>query len=144
MLEWAKTMTWNGIKPISGSVANELDMQLDNVRHIPISFLTNLSSGDEKGYVESAAPLPTLKRLIEKTANDLSLFKEYSFETFQAQNMDFVLKIEMLNHGSAGKAAGAGLITGLTLFVIPSVAKDNYTLTGKVYDKSGKLLKTYT
>ncbi|WP_404357041.1 hypothetical protein [Methylotuvimicrobium sp. KM1] len=112
--------------------------------YIPITFLTNLSSGDEKGYVESAAPLPTLKRLIEKMANDLSLFKDYSFETFQAQNMDFVLKIEMLNHGSSGKAVGAGLITGLTLFVIPSVATDNYTLTGKVYDKSGKLLKTYS
>jgi hypothetical protein len=52
--------------------------------------------------------------------------------------------MEMLNYGSAGKAVAAGLITGFTLFIVPSAATDNYKLTAKLFDRNGRLLKTYS
>jgi hypothetical protein len=81
--------------------------------YMPLKYMSNLSSGDEKANTESVAPLPRLRRIVEKTANELAVFQSFTFESFQAKNMDYVLEIEMLNSGSKGKAVAAGFITGL-------------------------------
>jgi len=112
--------------------------------YLPLKFMSNLSSGDKDSDVESTAPLPILKKIVEKTANESAIFQSLTFESFQAKNVDYILQIEMTNYGSKGKAVGAGLITGLTLFVVPTAATDNYKLLAKLYDKDGKLLKTYS
>ncbi|SEO19895.1 hypothetical protein SAMN05216404_11382 [Nitrosospira multiformis] len=112
--------------------------------YMPLRYMNNLSSGDEKSNTESVAPLPRLRGIVEKTANELEVFQSFTFESFQAENMDYVLEIEMLNSGSKGKAMAAGFITGFTLFLVPSAATDNFKLTAKLYDKNRNLVKTYS
>ena len=112
--------------------------------YMPLKYLSNLSSGDEKSNTESVTPLPRVRRIVEKTANELAIFQSFTFESFQAKNMDYVLEIEMLNYGSKGKAMAAGFITGFTLFLVPSAATDNFKLTAKLYDKNSNLIKTYS
>jgi hypothetical protein len=112
--------------------------------YMPLKYMSNLSSGDEKSNVESVTPLPRLRRIVEKTANELTIFQSFTFESFQAKNKDYVLEIEMLNYGSKGKAMAAGFITGFTLFLVPSAATDNFKLTAKLYDKNSNLIKTYS
>lgn len=111
--------------------------------YLALRFMVDFSGGEQPG-VETIGPLPTLRQVVEKVATESALFRSYTFESFQAKNMDHVLQIEMMNYGSAGKAAGAGLITGLTLFLIPTAATDNYKLTAKLFDRNGQLLKTYS
>lgn len=111
--------------------------------YLALRFMVDLSGGKQPG-VETIGPLPTLRQVVEKVTTESALFRSYTFESFQAKNMDYVLQIEMTNYGSLGKAAGAGLITGLTLFIIPTAATDNYKLTAKLFDSNGQLLKTYS
>ena len=111
--------------------------------YIPLRFMVDLSGGEKPGH-EVNGPLPTLRELIEKTAKDAALFRSLTFDSFQAAGVDHVLQIEITNYGSAGKAATAGFITGLTLFIVPTAATDNYKLTAKLFDGKGQLLKTYS
>lgn len=128
---------------VEGIVNKELIQNKPSV-YIPLRYMTNLSSGDEKSNTESVTQLPRIRRIVEKTANELATFQTFTFESFQAKNMDYVLEIEMLNYGSKGKAMAAGLLTGLSLYLIPSTATDNFKLTAKLYDKNRNLVKTYT
>ena len=111
--------------------------------YLALRFMVDFSGGEQPS-VETIGPLPTLRQVVEKVAAESALFRSYTFESFQAKTMDYVLQIEMTNYGSAGKAVGAGLITGLTLFLIPTAATDNYKLTAKLFDRNGQLLKTYS
>ena len=101
--------------------------------YLPLRFMVDLSGGEQPGY-EMTAQLPTLRQVVQKVITESALFRSYTFESFQAKSMDYVLQIEMTNYGSLGKAAGAGLITGLTLFLIPTAATDNYKLTATLFD----------
>lgn len=109
--------------------------------YLPLRFVFDLSGGEKPG-VEVAGPLPNLRKLVEKVVTEGELFRSYTFESFQAKDVDYVVQLEMLNYGSAGKAVAAGLITGFTLFIVPTAATDNFRLTAKVFDRNGQLLKT--
>jgi hypothetical protein len=111
--------------------------------YLALRYMVDLSGGEQPG-VEAIGPLPTLRQVVEKVVTESALFRSYTFDSFQAKSTDHVLQIEMRNYGSLGKAVGAGLLTGLTLFLIPSAATDNYKLTAKLYDRNGQLQKTYS
>jgi hypothetical protein len=105
--------------------------------------MVDLSGGEQPGH-EVSGPLPKIRELVEKTARDAALVRSLTFESFQAAGADHVLQIEITNYGSAGKAAAAGFITGITLFIVPTAATDNYKLTAKLFDGNGQLLKSYS
>ena len=111
--------------------------------YVPLRYMVDLSGGEQPGH-EVSGPLPKIRELVEKTAKDAALFRSLTFESFQAAGADHVLQIEITNYGSAGKAAAAGLITGLTLFIVPTAATDNYKLSAKLFDGKGQLLKSYS
>jgi hypothetical protein len=111
--------------------------------YVPLRFMVDLSGGEGPGH-ENSGPLPMLRELVEKTAKDAALFRSLTFESFQAGGVDHVLQLEILNYGSGGKAAAAGFITGITLFIVPTAATDNYKLTAKLFDGNGQLLKSYS
>ena len=71
------------------------------------------------------------------------MFGNYTLDPFKGREMDYTVKLELLNHGSSGAAAVSGIITGLSLFIIPGAATDNYRLTATVTDRSGRKLATY-
>jgi hypothetical protein len=112
--------------------------------YLALRCMVDLSEGGEQPGVETVGPLPMLRQVVEKVVAESALFRSYTFDSFQAKNTDRVLQIEMRNYGSLGKAIGAGLLTGLTLFLIPSAATDNYKLTAKLFDRNGQLQKTYS
>lgn len=111
--------------------------------YVPLRFMVDLSSGEKPGR-EVTAPLPALRQAVEKIATEAALFRSLTFESFQAKRVDNVLQIEVTNYGSAGKAAAAGFITGLTLFIVPTAATENHRLTAQLFDADGQLLQTYS
>ncbi len=102
------------------------------------------ASGGKNPAIEVPAALPELRQVVERVATEAALFRSYTFESSQAKDVDYVLQMEMTNYGNYGKAVAAGVITGLTLFIVPSAATDNYKLGAKLFDGSGQLLKTYS
>lgn len=92
----------------------------------------------------SGAPLPSLQQIVAKIAPEAALFRTVTFESFQAREVDYVLQIDVFNYGSVWKAIGAGLITGLTLFMVPAAVTENFKLTAKLFDAGGQLLGTYS
>ena len=111
--------------------------------YVPLRYMIDLSGGERPGH-EVSGPLPKIRELVEKTAKDAALFRSLTFESFQAAGVDRVLQIEITNYGSGAKAALAGFITGITLFIVPSAATDNYKLSAKLFDGNGQLLKSYS
>lgn len=111
--------------------------------YIPLKFLVDLSDGQNPG-MEMTAPLPELKQVVKRTAQEADLFHDFTFESFQAGNADYVLQIAITDSGDIRKAMGAGIITGASVFLIPSAATDNYNVTANLYDADGQLLKSYS
>lgn len=111
--------------------------------YVDVKFFTDMSGEERNKPVENAMVLGHYKPVVEKVTKESNLFSRYSLEPTNARDMDYVIKLEMTNWGSPGKAMAAGLVTGLTLFVIPSAATDNYSLVARVQDKSGRELRRY-
>lgn len=79
--------------------------------------------------------------MTEKVIAEAALFRSHTFESSQAKDMDYLLQMEMTNYGKADPVSA--WITGLTLYIVPTAATDNYQLTAKLFDHNGQLLKTY-
>lgn len=78
-----------------------------------------------------------LKPQLENLLRDSGMFSHYTLDEFQKRPGDYTLKLKVYNHGSAGAAMVSGFITGLSLFIIPGTAKDEYTMTLQVIDPEG-------
>jgi len=111
--------------------------------YFAVRFLSDLTGGKQPP-IENVAPLPRLRDVVTRVANESSLFSAQTFESFESQNADYILQIDLLNYGSGGAAYGAGFITGLTLYLIPSAVTDNYRLDAKLLNRGGEVLKTYS
>jgi hypothetical protein len=93
---------------------------------------------------EVPAALPTLKTAAEKVTKESGLFSKYTLDPFNGRDMDYQIKLDMINHvPNMGAAMISGFITGFTLFIIPSAATDNYVLRASVLDKAGNVIKKY-
>ena len=97
-------------------------------------------AGDAKA-VEVPQARDMLKPQLEAVLRDSGLFSRYTLDQFQKQPGDYTLKLDVYNHGSSGAAAFSGMITGLTLGIIPGSGKDEYTMTLQVIDEQGQTIK---
>jgi hypothetical protein len=111
--------------------------------NVPLRFMIDTSGGAQPAR-EVNGPIPTLRQVVEKVATDAALFRSVTFDSSSATDADYVLRIDITNYGDIGKATAAGVITGLTLFIVPTAATDNYKLTAKLFDSGGQLLHTYS
>jgi hypothetical protein len=85
-----------------------------------------------------------IQEIIGKSLDNSSLFSKYSFNEADKAASDYIIRVDIYNHGNAGLAAVAGFISGFTFGVIPSAATDNYTLDVKLSDKSGTVVSEAT
>lgn len=85
-----------------------------------------------------------LNASVDRTLRDSSLFSTYSLDEKDRANADYVIRLDIYNHGNHGLAALAGFISGLTMTVIPAAATDNYTVEAKLTDKAGNLINKST
>lgn len=88
--------------------------------------------------VEMPQARDMLKPQLESVLRDSGLFSRYTLDPFQKQKGDYTFKLAVYNGGSEGAAMASGLISGLTLMVIPATAKDEYTMTLQVLDGDDK------
>lgn len=82
--------------------------------------------------------------MIRSNISDSGLFRSVSFDSSSKDSADLRLNVRVYNHGDMGPAMVGAIITGLTLYVIPSKATDNYTVQVDVQDKSGATLAQTT
>ncbi|SDH90795.1 hypothetical protein [Pseudomonas panipatensis] len=91
-----------------------------------------------QGAVEMPQAREQLKPQLETLLRESGLFSRYSLDQFQKQPGDYTLKLKVYNHGSSGAAMLSGIITGVSLFIIPGTARDDYTMTLQVIDPDGR------
>lgn len=98
-----------------------------------------------QGEVGSTNEMPQardmLKPQLESVLKESALFSRYTLDPFQKQPGDYTLRLNVYNHGSVGAATVAGMITGFSLFIIPSAAKDEYTMSLEVIDPNGQAVQ---
>ena len=78
---------------------------------------------------------------LEKSVQNLGLFKSVTFDEFKKAGTDYTIKMLCYNHGNGGAAAISGFVTGFTFGVIPGAATDNYTLKVQLIDSNGTVVK---
>ena len=110
----------------------------------PTVFIdTHLYRGDPgKATLEILSIKEKLNKALGRTLSESALFSKYSFDEKDRATSDYVIRLDIYNHGNAGLAAVAGFISGLTLTVIPAAATDNYTLEAKLLDNKGTLINS--
>ncbi|MDF2447243.1 MAG: hypothetical protein K0S46_2479 [Moraxellaceae bacterium] len=98
--------------------------------------------------MELAPSLPGMDKTIAMIRSNISnagLFRSVSFDSSTKDSADLRLNVRVYNHGDIGGGAIVGaVITGLTLYVIPSKATDTYTVQVEVNDKVGQPLAQAT
>ena len=109
---------------------------------LDINFHTFLK-GLHKAPVENITAKDQFVNLVKNVTKESNLFESYTIDKFESKDVDYTIQIDMLNYGSYTKSLLAGIVSGLTLTVIPVSAKDNYKLTAKLLDAEGNGLKTY-
>jgi hypothetical protein len=109
---------------------------------LDVRFSVDLSGGSSPPVRNDVASAK-FKQMVEEVTKVSRLFSRYTFDPGQSKDMDYTIEIEMVNSGSAGAAAAAGFVSGLSLGVIPAGATDHYKLTGKVKDQNDKELASY-
>lgn len=156
-------------EPISKKPSGHLSIKSD------LWYDVDFNSKSDHWYdIHSNSPLPILKQIVEKTANEsgifqsltfeslqsinaesVMIFQSLNFESIQAKNVDYILQIKMAEFGSRPKFEmvikdwrlffGLYYFNTYTLFVVPSCCEShNYTLSAQLYNRHGKLLKTYS
>ncbi|WP_149865533.1 hypothetical protein [Catenovulum maritimum] len=75
---------------------------------------------------------PELQRIATKVLDDSNLFESYTYDLFQQDQADYVVKLHFYNYGENGAAAVMGFLSGFTFGVIPAAATDKYTLKAEV------------
>jgi hypothetical protein len=75
-----------------------------------------------------------LEPMLLKTLESSGLFDHYSLAPEPARSGDYVLKLKLYNHSPMAASVASGMLTGATLFLVPGVARDDFTLTGELLD----------
>lgn len=110
--------------------------------YLEVNFYTD-TTGTQKNPVENITAKKGFIELVEKVTKEANLFSNYTLDRLKAKEMDYTIQVEMLNYANVGTARLMGFLTGLTLYIIPSCATDNYKLTARIIDRSGKELGKY-
>jgi len=84
--------------------------------------------------------IPIVERAVEKSA----LFSQYTFDESQNTEHDYVIRMNVYNHGNVAAASISGFITGFTFGVIPGAATDNFTLDMEAVDRNGRFLSSFS
>jgi hypothetical protein len=92
------------------------------------------------GAAEMTAMTSKIQEIIGTSLAEQALFSKYSFNDEDKAVSDYVLKVDVFNHGNAALAFAAGFVTGYTLGLVPSAATDNYTLQATLSDKAGTVV----
>ena len=82
--------------------------------------------------------------VIGKTVSGTNFFSKYSFNDVDKAGSDYVIKIDIYNHGNEALAFFSGFITGFTFGVVPGAAKDNFTIIMQLSDRSGTVISEVT
>jgi hypothetical protein len=85
-----------------------------------------------------------IQDLIGKTLGESGLFSKYSFNEADQAGIDYTLHVDIYNHANMGAGVVSGVITGLSLYIIPGAATDNYTLNTKLTDRAGSVIGEVT
>jgi len=109
---------------------------------IDVNFHTFLK-GQHTSPVENITAKEEFVQTVKEVTDQSKLFSGYTLDRFDSKDCDLTIQIDMLNHGDYTMALLSGCISGLSLTLIPVAAKDNYTLTAKLLDKEGNVLKSY-
>lgn len=127
--------------PMVDALPNMAGLRSKPAVYIDAKVFTDLSGG-KRPRTENKVATERFQQVVEKVTQESGLFSRYTLDPSKAAGMSYTVKMEMLNHGDAVSAAVSGVITGLTLFVVPGAVTDNYTLTSTITDRSGKQLST--
>lgn len=142
------TLLLSGCASFRNNELAEVGKLPDVSRHTnkPTIFVeTHLFRGDPgQASLEILTVKEKLNTTLGRTLDESALFSKYSFDEKDRATSDYVIRLDIYNHGNVGLAAVAGFISGLTLTVIPAAATDNYTLQAKLLDNKGNLINTST
>ena len=89
------------------------------------------------GVTEIPAARAEAQAAVERVLSTSSPFSRHTFDAFEQDKVDHVVRLYYYNHGEVGGAAILGAICGFTFGVIPAAATDKYTLVSKVDKPKG-------
>lgn len=81
--------------------------------------------------------------IVRKITRKAAIFDDFTFDKAELPGKDYIISIDMLNYGNEDSAYFAGMLFAMSLGTIPIWATDNYTLSAKVFDATGRLLAEY-
>lgn len=79
---------------------------------------------------------------VDNTLTASGLFKTISFDPVDQAAADYTLSVDTYNDGNRVAAALGGILTGLTLYIIPCKATDHFVEVVTLKDKSDKVIWT--
>ena len=112
----------NGVPPV-GELSDKSAFHNKPSVFIDAKMMVDMSGG-KNTPAENKPGTDKFKEVVEKAAKDSDMFGNYTLDPFKGREMDYTVKLELLNHGDAGIAGVSGFITGLSLFIIPGAATD--------------------
>lgn len=118
--------------------------QYPEVRTKPSVYLDIMFITDINQPVENTESTVQLKELVNQLTAESGLFSDYTTDESHADEMEYHIQLDVVNFGNQTAAMLAGIISGVTLGLIPTWIKDHYRLETAVVDERGNELRLYT
>ncbi|NOY48046.1 MAG: hypothetical protein GXO84_07615 [Chlorobi bacterium] len=131
----------NKLPPIASMPQMSPDKKKYSV-FLDVNFYTQ-SRDPHSSPIENIPGKIELLDIVELVTDEANLFSSFTLDKVKNRQTDYTIKMDMLNYGDFKAAGCLGMISGLTLTIIPAAVTDYYRLTAKVIDSNGKEIKTY-
>lgn len=125
------------VLPNKSEFANRPTVALD------VKYRIDPKGGHGGDPTENVQMTANLKGIVEEITKGSTLFSRYSTDVSDVKSMDYAIKIEVIEHAHMGPAMMGAIITGLSLYVIPSKVTVSFDLNATISDRSGAVVKTY-
>jgi hypothetical protein len=110
---------------------------------LDVKYRMDPKGGEGGAPTENVQMTANLKGIVEEITKESTLFSRHSMDAFDAKNMDYSVKLELIERADMGPALVGAIITGLSLYIIPSKVSVEYELNATVSDRNGAKLKSY-
>ena len=118
---------------------------ISEYKHRPSAYITVSFRINDKGPAVAAVAQGRriVQTIADKVTREADIFEEFTFDRSEMAGKEYIISIDLLNHGNESTASLKGMLFGLSLGTIPIWVTDNYTLNAKVFNATGKLLAEY-
>jgi hypothetical protein len=118
--------------PVLQSLPDKQSAKVRPSVYIDATYIVDRSHG----LVEAPKSTDKFRGIVTKVTREAKLFNQYTLDTSESDNMDYSVKMELLDYGDLRAGAASLYVSGMTLGIVPGSMTGHFKLRAKATDRN--------